>query len=53
MEETAQAAPLLALRDLRVDYSGLQVVRGVSLTVGPGEILGVVGALGGDAADVW
>ena len=46
MEETAQAAPLLALRDLRVDYSGLQVVRGVSLTVGPGEILGVVGESG-------
>ncbi len=40
------SAPLLALEDVSVAYGGVPVVRGVSLTVSPGEILGVVGESG-------
>ena len=40
------SAPLLALENLSVAYGGVPVVRGVSLTVSPGEILGVVGESG-------
>ena len=46
MPDTGRAAPLLELRDLRVAYGALPVVRGVSLALQAGEILGVVGESG-------
>jgi branched-chain amino acid transport system ATP-binding protein len=36
----------LELRDLEVAYGGVPAVRGVSLTVGPGEIVGLIGPNG-------
>lgn len=38
--------PLLDVRAASVSYGGLEAVKGVSLTVGPGEIVGVVGLNG-------
>ena len=46
MPDTGRAAPLLELRDLRVAYGALPVVRGVSIALQAGEILGVVGESG-------
>lgn len=48
---TAPAAPAahrvaLAVTDLRVEAGGAELVRGVSFTVGAGEIVGLVGASG-------
>ncbi len=40
------AAPLLALRGLRVAYGSVEAVHGVDLTVGAGEIVTVVGPNG-------
>ena len=37
---------LLAIADLSIDFAGKSAVRGVSLTVAPGEIVGLVGQSG-------
>jgi branched-chain amino acid transport system ATP-binding protein len=42
----AAGAPLLALEDLRVTYGGIAALKGVSLHVGPGEIVALLGANG-------
>jgi len=39
-------APLLALRDLRICFGSSQVVHGVSLSLAPGQVLGLVGESG-------
>ena len=39
-------APLLEIRDLRVRFRAAEVVRGVSLSVDEGEVLGLVGESG-------
>ena len=38
--------PLLEVRDLTVRHGQLEAVRGVSLTIGAGEVLGIIGANG-------
>ncbi len=38
--------PLLALEDVRASYGGIEALKGVSLTVGRGEIVALVGANG-------
>lgn len=40
------ASPLLRVEGLRVDYSGVQALRGVDLTVSRGEVLALLGANG-------
>lgn len=42
-EEMPRGAVGLAARDIRKDYSGVQVLLGVSLAIAPGEIVGLVG----------
>ena len=42
----APAEPLLELRDLEVFYGRVQVLHGVSLTVGQGEIVALIGSNG-------
>lgn len=42
----AVRAPLLSVRDLRVDYGRRTVLDGIDLTVGRGEILGLIGETG-------
>jgi branched-chain amino acid transport system ATP-binding protein len=37
---------VLAIDDLRVSYGGIEALKGVSLTVGTGEIVGLIGANG-------
>ena len=37
---------LLDVRDLEVRYGGIQAVRGISLTVGEGELVSLIGANG-------
>jgi ABC-type sugar transport system ATPase subunit len=44
--EAPAAPPLLAVEDVAKSYGGVQALRGVSLTVGRGEIHGLVGANG-------
>ncbi len=44
--ETASAAPLLAVDDLRVSYGPISAIRGVTLSVGPGEVVALLGANG-------
>ena len=46
--ETAQRdeTPVLAIKDLRIQIAGLDVVDGVSLTAGRGRILAIVGESG-------
>lgn len=43
---TASGPPTLALRDLEVAYGGVVAVRGLSLTVEAGEIVGLIGPNG-------
>ncbi|HEY5381124.1 MAG TPA: ABC transporter ATP-binding protein [Acidobacteriaceae bacterium] len=38
--------PLLAVRDLRIAFSGHEAVRGISFDIAPGETLGLVGESG-------
>ena len=38
--------PLLAVRDLRIAFSGREAVHGISFTIAPGETLGLVGESG-------
>ena len=45
-EEAPAAPPLLEVEDVAKAYGGVQALRGVSLTVGHGEIHGLVGANG-------
>jgi branched-chain amino acid transport system ATP-binding protein len=42
--ETAQ--PILEVRDLRVSYGAIEALKGVSLTLSPGEIVTLIGANG-------
>ncbi|MBC8143688.1 MAG: ABC transporter ATP-binding protein [Armatimonadetes bacterium] len=42
----SDTAPLLALTDLNVYYGAIHALRGVSLTVNPGEIVTLIGANG-------
>ena len=38
--------PVLEVRDLRVSYGAIEALKGVSLTLGPGEIVTLIGANG-------
>jgi len=40
------AAPLLSVKDLRIAFSGLEAVRGISFDIAQGETLGLVGESG-------
>ncbi len=44
--EQDEASPLLAVRDLRIAFSGQEAVRGISFAIAPGETLGLVGESG-------
>jgi branched-chain amino acid transport system ATP-binding protein len=48
----ADAAPLLAIEDLRLAFGGLQVLNGVSLDVHAGEIVALVGPNGAGKTSV-
>ena len=39
-------APLLSIEDLQVEANGRRIIEGVSLAIGPGEMLGLVGESG-------
>jgi polar amino acid transport system ATP-binding protein len=43
---TAGTAPILELRDIRIEYKGHEVVHGVSLTVQRGEVIALIGPSG-------
>lgn len=46
-DERASASALLEVRDLRVSIGGTPVLHGVDLSVGAGEVVGLVGESGG------
>ncbi|MER3462046.1 MAG: dipeptide ABC transporter ATP-binding protein, partial [Armatimonadota bacterium] len=41
-----RAVPILELRDLHVSIAGVEILRGVSLSINEGETLGIVGESG-------
>ncbi|NKX52675.1 amino acid ABC transporter ATP-binding protein, partial [Arthrobacter deserti] len=43
---TADTAPILELRDIRIEYKGREVVHGVSLAVQRGEVIALIGPSG-------
>src|SRR3954465_1203810 len=43
---TAPATPLLAIRRLRAAYGRIEALKGVDLTINPGEIVALIGANG-------
>src|SRR5688572_23626271 len=43
---TIRPAPVLEVKDLRVSYGAIQALRGVSLQVGTGEVVALIGANG-------
>ena len=45
-ENTAQALPLLKVKDLHVYYGAIHAIKGISLEVWPGEIVTLIGANG-------
>ena len=45
-ESSASPAPLLAVRDLRIAFSGHEAVHGISFDIAPGETVGLVGESG-------
>jgi peptide/nickel transport system ATP-binding protein len=46
LDEQNAGAPLLSARDLRIAFSGVEAVGGVSFEIAPGETLGLVGESG-------
>ena len=44
--ESSASAPLLAVRDLRIAFSGHEAVQGISFDIAPGETVGLVGESG-------
>jgi branched-chain amino acid transport system ATP-binding protein len=42
----SEASPLLEVRDLRVSYGGIQAVKGIDLSIAPGEMVCLIGANG-------
>ncbi|MDB5368791.1 MAG: oppD [Roseomonas sp.] len=48
-----QAAPLVSIRDLAVDFAGVPALRGISLDIRPGEALGMVGESGCGKSVTW
>lgn len=45
--------PLLTIEGLTVDFSGVQVIRGIDLTVARGESIGIVGESGSGKSVTW
>ncbi len=45
-EAAAPAAPLLAVRDLRVDYGRVRALEGIDLRIDPGQIVSLIGSNG-------
>jgi branched-chain amino acid transport system ATP-binding protein len=45
-EVLPQGTPLLELTDVHVSYGGIKALRGVSMTVGQGEVVALIGANG-------
>ena len=43
---TDAAKPLLALEDVHAGYGAMEVLRGISLEVRPGEVVALIGANG-------
>jgi peptide/nickel transport system ATP-binding protein len=46
-------APLVSMRDLKVDFDGVPALRGLSLDIHPGEALGMVGESGCGKSVTW
>ena len=44
--ETPQSPPFVSVRSVSKSYGGAQALRGVSLSIFPGEVHGLVGANG-------
>lgn len=46
-------APLVSIRDLRVAFNGVPVLRGVDIALRQGEALGLVGESGSGKSVTW